>query len=558
MARTAVLAIIVLAARAHAQPADTSQRDSGYIGKDIPLLEIDDCRPAPPVPEDQLRRIVSEHYQRGEVLYVQGDYPGAVEELVASYCLIPYYTILKDIGQAYERELDYEKAIAYLQRYALAVPKDAKAASTCAPDPQDDKRNVLARITVLERQQAKILINTEPSDTRITLSNDAGVKALGTSGKQLEVTGGRYQMDIERDGYHPIHREIRAEIGKPYTYFERLEPLMGRLRVRVIPADARLFLDKRQVGTGAFETELPGGRYTISGEAPDHVTVQREVEVLPDRDTPVTFELPAQPEFGHQQLLLFSGIAGAAAGGALALAQNTPAYVIGGIGAGAAAGLFAVYYGTPKDLALGTSSLTVTSSLIGGTIGGSAAAIISSNGNFAAPMIGGGMIVGAGVGYYVGDQLHVRPGEAAIVNSGAVWGSVVGALFYTSFDAGRATGGGLVLSGLGMGTIGGVLITRYFTVSRARAALIDAGGAVGLLIGVATESVISQAGSSTSERTERSANYAIGGLATGLLVTGVLTRHMDEPNLGSVAPVIQRTTPIGGNSTTTYGIGGSF
>src|ERR1700733_14573 len=169
-ARTVVLAIVVLPARVHAQPAESSQRDSGYIGKDIPLLEIDDCRPAPPVPEDQLRRIVSEHYQRGEVLYVQGYYPGAVEELVASYCLIPYYTILKDIGQAYERELDYEKAIAYLQRYALAVPKDAKAASTCAPDPQDDKRNVLARITVLERQQAKILINTEPSDTRITLS----------------------------------------------------------------------------------------------------------------------------------------------------------------------------------------------------------------------------------------------------------------------------------------------------------------------------------------------------------------------------------------------------
>ena len=72
---------------------------------------------------DEVTRRGAEHYDRGETLYQQGDYEGAVRELVYSYCLVPaFYTILEDIGQIYERNLDYEKAIGYLERYVRAVP----------------------------------------------------------------------------------------------------------------------------------------------------------------------------------------------------------------------------------------------------------------------------------------------------------------------------------------------------------------------------------------------------------------------------------------------------
>lgn len=86
------------------------------------VLEVDDCPAKPSLPQDKLIGIAREHYNRGEILYVQGDYAGAVQEFTASYCLYPYFTILKDIGQAYERQLDYQRAIAYLERYVFAVP----------------------------------------------------------------------------------------------------------------------------------------------------------------------------------------------------------------------------------------------------------------------------------------------------------------------------------------------------------------------------------------------------------------------------------------------------
>ena len=341
--RLALGILIAFAGVAHAQPS------RGFIGKDISQLEIDDCTPDKDVAEAELRRRGAEHYQRGEVLYLQGDYKGAVNELVASYCEIPYYSILKDIGQAYERELEYAKAIGYFERFVISMPRDAKPANACAPDPQEDKANVLARINVLSNLKAKIRVQTTPADARVTLVKDGVTKARGASGEELEVIGGPYQLIVERDGYHAVSQVIHAEIGKPYTFFEQLEPLKGRLKIRVIPADARVFLDDRQVAAGTYETVLPGGHYTIQAEAPDRITETRQIDLLPDKDTTVSFELARQPEFGRKQLLLYSGIAGGAAGGLLA-GQQSPFYVLLAGGGGVAAGLFGVYYGNAEGL----------------------------------------------------------------------------------------------------------------------------------------------------------------------------------------------------------------
>jgi len=555
-----VVSVVVSVTAAHAQQPDPRSRDSGYIGKEIPILEIDDCPPPPQVTPEELRKIGFEHFERGEVLYVQGDYKGAVNELVAAYCISPHYTILKDIGQAYERELDYEKAIAYLERFVISVPKDATRANACAPDPQDEKKNVLARINVLGALKAKILINTDPPDAKITLSNDAGIAGRGRAGQELEVQGGRYKVLIERDGYHSVTQDVPAKIGKPYTIFTKLLPLKGTLRVRVVPADARLFLDSKQVGTGAYEDELEGKKYTLTAEAPGRLSVSREIEVFPNRDTPVSFELPPQPQVGRRQLLAYSAIGGGIAGSFLGAASLNGGLIAGGLGAGAAAGFLGTYFGTPKDVPLGTSSLTITSSLIGGAAAGATSVLATDRPERVLPAISGGLILGAGVGYYGGLKTRIRPGDAAVINSGALWGGVTGFLFLTSFGASTSprVGAGIVLSGLGMGTLGGILMTRYFNVSRGRAALIDVGGTVGVFVGIAIENVVSQAASSDAQsEAERTANYSLGGMAAGLIISGVLTRNMDAPKL-SVSPVVSKTSAGPHAGTTTFGIGGAF
>ncbi|MBV8760482.1 MAG: PEGA domain-containing protein [Deltaproteobacteria bacterium] len=535
--------------------AQSARPNGGYIGRDIPVLEIDDCRPTTSKdPEKE----AGEHFERGQLLYDQGDYPGAVKELVSAYCLAPHYLPLMSIGLSYERELEYEKAIAYFERFVMAVPKDAKPSENCAADPQQQKATIAARIRVLESLPAKVRVNTEPPDAHIVIANEARKEAESRSGKEIEIAGGRYTMTIDRDGYQTVTQEIVTEVGKPYTFFEKLEPRRGRVRIHIVPEDARLFIDKRQVGTGVYEADLPGGKYTLSAEQPDFITDTREVEVIADRDTTINVELNPKPQIGRRQLIAYGTIAGGIAGGTLTGAQNSGFYDFIGVVGGSLAGGAAAWFGA-GDVPLGTSSLTITSSVFGGIAGFAAASIFTEDGNVLAPALGGGLVLGALGGYYGGEYFHVRPGDAAVVNSGALWGSVTGGLFSISFDSKtqhRSIDAGIVLSGLGIGMVGGALLAHNYTVSRGHAALIDTSGVLGIILGLAANSVVERASgdTSTARSDERTANFALGGLAVGLIAGGVLTRHMDEPAL-SVTPVMNKAATANGSTTTTFGLG---
>jgi hypothetical protein len=558
---TAIVVLLVATARVGAQPAERV-REAGFIGKDLLVLEVDDCPKQPPQSDAEKRRHAFEHFNRGGVLYAQGDYQGAVAELVAAYCTFPNYAVLKDIGQAYERELEYEKAIAYLERFVRAVPPDARATESCQPppDPQDEKKNVLARISVLSSLRARIRVDADPSDATVTLSISGVTKARAPAGGELLVGGGAYTMTIERPGYRTVTQEnVVAEIGKPYTFFVRMQPVQGRVHVRVVPGDAKLYIDQKPMGTGSFEAELPSGRYTLLAEASDHITVQRDVEVLPERDTEIAFELPPVPEYGRKQLLGYGTVAAGVVSELLAGAQTDPAYSLLAFGSGLAGGFVGIYFGTPHDLPLGTSSLTITGSLAGGVVGGSLVATLTDHfdPSLAAPAIGGGMVIGAAASYYAGRHTNPSAGDAAIINSGAVWGAVSSSLLALSFNASTQISGGIVLSGVGIGTAGGVLLQRYFTISRGHAVLIDASGIAGLIGGLATLSLVSRADNASVKNDERTSNYALGGLITGLIVGGVLTRHLDEPKL-AVRPALNKAPTAGGGSTTTFGLAGQF
>jgi hypothetical protein len=339
-----------------------------------------------------------------------------------------------------------------------------------------------------------------------------------------------------------------------------MEPKRGTVRVRVVPSNARLFLDQKQVGIGAYEAELQGGHYQLVAEAGDYVTELREIEVLADRDTPIALELERQPQTGRRQFIGYATVAGAIAGGTLAGATREVSVIVAGATVGLGAGFFGSYFVTPRDIPLGTSSLTITSSLVGGVLGGTATVLFTGDASRVAPAVGSGLVLGGIAGYYIGSRRQIDPGDAAVINSGALWGSVVGSLFSGSFEAtsDRRIGASLVLTGLGMGTLGGVLMTRYFDVSRTRAALIDLGGLVGVFVGAAIDNVVAQANENDSTNAERTANYTLGGLATGLILAGVLTRNVDNPPL-SVTPVISKTQPGGpASSTTTFGVVGAF
>ena len=105
-----------------------------------------------------------------------------------------------------------------------------------------------------------------------------------------------------------------------------------------------------------------------------------------------------------------------------------------------------------------------------------------------------------------------------------------------------------------MGLVGGLLLTRNFDISRTHAVLIDLGGVAGLIGGLATKSLVYP---SEVNSTERLANFALGGMAIGLIAAGVLTRNMHEPDV-PVRPSMSAASDASGKTTATYGIEGTW
>ncbi len=552
IARLSIAVLLCATGVLHAQPAATSAPPSSTE------LEIDDCpKPDEGLTQQQLMQRGSERFDRGNTLYLQGDYVGSVKELVGAYCTVPFYSILKNIGQSYERLLEYEKAIGYLQRYADAIPPDAKPESACGVEPQVDKQNTLRRIEVLKRLDAHVFVQTTPPGATITIQNKERRVANGVSGKEILVPGGSYEMVVEKVGHQTQRLPIEVKIGKPYTYYFPLEKEQGRLSIQTVPADARVFLDKRFMGVGHAVEDLPATTYSLLVEAPGREEYRKQIEVLPNQENRINVELTPKPQFGRRQLILYAGIAGSYSTGFLLYAfENTAIAGIGGA-AGIGAGLLGSYLYLPDEVPLGTSNLTITASLATGLAGFAGAYLFTDDQGIVEPVVGATTILGAAGGYYFGNRTKISVGDAALLNSTMFWGAASGLAFSFSFGAGDQLTAGLVLSGLGMGAVGGLVMTNYYEISRTHAALIDVGGVIGVIGGFAAEGLVYRNDENQGRSEEHASNFALGGMALGLIAAGIFTRNMDNPKI-PLTPTLGTATDAAGAATPTYGFVGSW
>jgi hypothetical protein len=377
-------------------------------------------------------------------------------------------------------------------------------------------------------------------------------------------------MRIELDGYEPITQRIDVKIGQPYSYYFRLEPKTGTVRVVADPSSARIFIDKRLVGIGTYSERLPLGLHAITIEADGRTPITRSVEVGDGLTSTVTIKLEKPPKSGRRELLIASSLTGAIFGSATfaSIFGNTPVASLGvllGLGIGFGGG----YWGIPTDVTVGRSSYIIGSTLIGAAEGATIAEFFAcdqdqsfdASDNDACLGIVGGATVAAGiggllVGAITADNARLDAGDAALVNSGAQWGTIGGLLFYAAFEGDRRLLSPLAFAGLNLGTISGALLARRLEVSRGHVALIDVAGLAGMVAGVALVDVVEPGG-----RSERLPHFALLGMTAGLITGAYLTRNMDEPAsipLKSMEPSVGTASNIDGSRTPTWGLAGTF
>jgi hypothetical protein len=560
MTRSARAAVVVLAmaGASGASAQSVHKREAGVVGggAEMDTGEVDRCRRPGGLSQREIDARVDLHYERGAALYSQGDFESAIDEFVAGYCDGGYASLLYDIGSTFERLARYEKAVAYLERFVSESTDDTDAV----------KRDIAAfRVRVLRRTPSRITVATAPPGAQVSLLGATGVVArTEANGAELLVARGRYTLRVEMPGYEPIEESIQVSIGRPYSFYFRLEPQRGRLRVFVRPAHARIFVDDRLVGLGTYAEAIPVGEHKITVEAEGRTPETRTIEVLADRASDVRVALSDPPRSGRLELVLASTLAGGVFGGV----AFTTIFGEGSSGAsfgsllGLGVGFGGGYLGAPSDVPVGTSSYLVGTSAIAAAEGWLVAAWICDLRSLAcgddtrnASAVFAGAL-GLGGAAWTAESLRPSAGDAAVVNSGAMWGTTAGALVWQAFAGDDRLGEPLALLGLNLGVAAGITIASRTELGRGHVALIDLGGLVGLVAGAGLGAAVVPDNATDKVRL---ANFSLGGMTVGLIAGAYLTRNRDDPRPDTrLRAALGTAVDASGHPITTLGAGGTF
>jgi hypothetical protein len=246
---------------------------------------------------------------------------------------------------------------------------------------------------------------------------------------------------------------------------------------------------------------------------------------------------PSRDQGGRAELALYQTVHGAwvGTGAGLLLGLTAPkayaALAVLGAGTGLTLSL-GMSRGTPMSAGRADAINSATS---WGTFNGALASAVSGaslKGGVALSLaggLGGLVLVSAAT-----SRRSPTAGDVALVNSGGVWGVASGIFLVMLTDPTARAGQATVLLAADAGLLTMALLARRLELSRGRSLLIDAGGVLGVLTGLALPVILG----SSSQRAYASAGLA--GMATGLATAAWLSRGWDLEEHGglSVAPAI--------------------
>jgi hypothetical protein len=486
------------------------------------------AKPAATV-EDPRDVAAEKHFARGQRLHLDGLYKEAIAEYLEAYRIKPHPNVVYNIGQAYERLLQYQDAVAWFERYEREGGPKAEY-------------HVLVqnRLRVLRNLPARIHVECVPQATASLIDPDGVVERAETP-FEFRVKAGRYTLRVTKDGYVTQERRLSAEIGQPYFYQFTLEQQRELVTIRPNPSQARIFLDQKLVMTGVYADRLPVGKHKLLVEYGIHEPYETEFNLRPGRKIEYDVVLKAPPPQGRLEFVIGTGVYGAAfvplvlyAAGVLTESMlNDPKrglvvlpMIIGGGGVGALAGFFA----TPRGIREANSALILGATTWGGMEGLALGMLADQrNTRLAAGLAVGGSALGMGAGLLLLRPLSLTPGQAAIINSGGIWGTGLGLGLGYALRGDRRDLDLTLIIGLNIGLITSGVIVNHFDLSRTRMLLIDAGAVAGAATGTLIGYLASQSDPFRSNLGK--ANLARGGLVGGVVGLGtaiVLTRKFDR------------------------------
>lgn len=497
---------------------------------------------------------VQARFDQGVKLFDEGEYDRAVEAFEGAYKERPLPDLLMNIATCYERLYRADKARDAYERFLATNP----------PAGSDLRLLAEKRLRVLRVLPGSITVDVAHDGASVLLTGSGLERRARSPVTFGDIPPGAYHVHVEEPGWESIDQDVKVLPGSAPIITQRLAREQAELSIDTTPEGAHIFLDGLDTGevtnkATTFRRWLDVGEHSVRLELPDRKPLDQKIQVEAGKPVRLDVKLPAPPRSGRTEMLIAGMVFGGYAAPALTVAiggtrittGNNLAIVIPVALAGVGLGLLGSWVLTDDNMKVGHSSIISGGTVWGAVAGASLAFGLGLTGDeqrftqqntLALSLLGGGLGLGAGIlTAWLNDT---SAGDAALVNSGALWGTLTTTLLTEAISFRRADHdrafGWLTLGGNALGLTTGALLAWGLETSRAQVAVVDAAGALGSVIGYGIGYAAGKneddpnSGSvclNPNNRCISGARYALGGMALGLLSAALLSRrfHFEVP-----------------------------
>ena len=246
-------------------------------------------------------------FEEAQTLYTKDQFEEAAAKFMVAFNKKPFSSFLFNAAVAYEKALQYQKAVDTFQKYLEIDPQARDAADVKAR--VDSLKAVLTPLAVGVKTPEKaapqvlpaiatkglVIIESKPQGASVYL-DDKAKGVFATTPWQGSLEPKRTKLLVEAKGFKPEEREINPRTDKILEIYISLseQHFLGWIEVVSNVPGAEVFIDRQEIGAigrTPYTGHLKPGKHKLWVQKAGYEVATKEIDVEPGTATTHTLNL---------------------------------------------------------------------------------------------------------------------------------------------------------------------------------------------------------------------------------------------------------------------------